>query len=211
METGANYLYWCRRLNDQNDLELEELSIGVQAVCQGALKSWQRECWHDAPGNQPERSSLVTITSLQRPAGGAVVLHQGLGCATEREATLGEGEACFRMMADAAPAMIRTTGPATSGRAQPHRLAFTGRTLEEEHGGGWAWHSSCRSRTLLSTLAAAFHPPIQLDAGCGGTMENIGGSWNRGHEWEYGRRLHGLLQLGDRHHAAEGRPRASPR
>lgn len=73
------------------------------------------------------------------------------------EAALRASEERFRLMADSAPALVRVSEP--SGRCtyfSPAWLEFTGRTLEQELGDGWAdgVHPDDRGRCLATYMDA---------------------------------------------------------
>jgi two-component system, cell cycle sensor histidine kinase and response regulator CckA len=85
----------------------------------------------------------------------------------EAEDALRESEARFRAMADSSPMMIWTTGPdARCDFVNRSWLAFTGRTLGEELGQGWAAliHPDDQARAL-GTFKAAFaaRQPFEME------------------------------------------------
>jgi two-component system cell cycle sensor histidine kinase/response regulator CckA len=81
----------------------------------------------------------------------------------ERTAQLRESKELFRTMAEAAPVMIWTSGPDMSCTyCNRNWLEFTGRTLEEERGSGWAdgIHPEDRERCtqILSEARGGIRP-----------------------------------------------------
>lgn len=68
------------------------------------------------------------------------------------------GEARFRLLADAAPTMLWTAGPASGGTFFNRAwLQFTGRTLQEELGQGWLTGVRPEERDrCVATYAAAY-------------------------------------------------------
>ena len=136
VSVGINYLDVCRCSASAGDGTARLALEGVQSVLEGRSEFFEIEYPCDSP-TEP-RWFLARVVPLKTPEGGAVVSHAEITRLKQVEESLRESEARFRTVADQAPVMIWMSDPDKKGIFFNKRwLEFTGRTADQERGGGW--------------------------------------------------------------------------
>lgn len=101
---GANYLHSLRHCAHQGDPAVQETLRGIQSVLDGACPTFEME-YPSRPPQQP-RWFAMTVTPLQRPEHGAVIVHRDITGRKRAECELRESEERFRRIADEVPVLM---------------------------------------------------------------------------------------------------------
>ncbi len=134
---GANYLEECERASAHGDPYAQHALLGIRDVLEG-----RREIFELAYASHPpdqERWFNMIVTPLIGAADGAVIKHNDITEQATARLMLEESEHRFRVMADTAPVMMWMSGlDRLCTYFNRGWLDFTGRSLEQELGNGWA-------------------------------------------------------------------------
>ena len=135
---GLNYLQTCDSAGGEGSAEARQVSAGIQAVLDGREARFSIEYACDSPA--PRRWFLLTVTPLTagRP-GGAVVVHSDITDSKQSAEALRTSLEEFRTLAEAMPQMVWITRPdGWNVYFNQQWVVYTGLTLEESFGHGWA-------------------------------------------------------------------------
>ncbi len=159
---GSNYL----QVSEKALLQEREPSAyagGIQNVISGRRPHFELEYPCHSP--MVQRWFVMRVTRFQSPGPVRVVIvHDDISARKRAEEELRQSEARFRLMADSAPVLIWLSG--IDRRCfwfNKTWLDYTGRSMDEEIGNGWAEnvHPADRDR-CLQTYAAAFNARAPL-------------------------------------------------
>lgn len=135
---GANYLDVCSPLALANEESSPKYVYdGIKAVLNDQLPNFTQEY----PCETPEQMLWfkMKVTPLSFDNQGAVIAHSNITEFKQNEAILKESEERFRNIANAAPLLIWLAGTdKLCYWFSQGWLDFTGRSMEEEQGNGWA-------------------------------------------------------------------------
>jgi two-component system, cell cycle sensor histidine kinase and response regulator CckA len=135
---GLNYLHTCNSAAAEGSVEARDVSAGIEAVLGGREPTFSVEYACESRG-QP-RWFLLTVTPLTagRP-GGAVVVHADITGGKLAAEALRSSLEEFRTLAEAMPQMVWITRPdGWNVYFNQQWVTYTGLTLEESFGHGWA-------------------------------------------------------------------------
>ena len=133
MGVGVNYLAVCESVGE----EARPIWQGLRGVLSRAQDTFTCEYCCDSP-SEP-RWFIMHASSLPEGQGGAVVVHTDITDRKQAEDRLRESEGRFRMMADCAPVLIwMSDEKQLCTYLNRPWLEFTGRTMAQELGHGWA-------------------------------------------------------------------------
>lgn len=98
---GVSYLDVCRRAAANGSLDAAAARDGIEAVCRGTSALFQTVY----PCDSPDRAGwcVMTVTPLQHPTGGAVIVHADITREKVAHLARHEGERLFHHTADAVP------------------------------------------------------------------------------------------------------------
>lgn len=151
----ANYLEVCAAAVRGNSPGAAEALVAIEAACRGETGHAPVE--YVASGPDGDRWFVMMAQPLRRPAGGAVVTHVDITQRKLHEVALLESEDRFRRMADALPVAVWMAEPDGScSYLNQQWLDLTGRTQDEQIGGGWieSVHPDDREATLDCMMRA---------------------------------------------------------
>lgn len=134
---GINYLDVIKKTTGEDKENVDEILSGIKDVLNKELQEFSIEYPCHSPDEQ--RWFMLRATPLGGENGGAVLAHINITEKKAIEESLRENEVHFRTLADSGQALIWTSGLDMKCNYfnQPW-LEFTGRTLEQEIGDGWA-------------------------------------------------------------------------
>ncbi len=134
---GANYLAECERAAESGDPHATQAHIGIKDVLEGKRERFEMAYPSHSPDQ--ERWFHMLVTRLTSAEGGAVVKHIDITERVTAGLKLSESEHRFELMADTAPVMMWMSRlDRLCTYFNRGWLDFTGRTLEQELGNGWA-------------------------------------------------------------------------
>jgi PAS domain S-box-containing protein len=137
LQVGTSYLEVCRQALVSGAPGAAQALSGINSVLQGESRYFETEYSYPVPDNQ--RWTLMRVSPLRAPEGGAVISFNDI---TERklvEEKLRESEERFRIMADTAPVMLWRAGTdMLCDFFNKPWLEFTGRTVEPERKNRWS-------------------------------------------------------------------------
>jgi PAS domain S-box-containing protein len=134
---GTNYLAFCGDATRGIDEVLDARS-GIQAVLDGRLPSFSFEYPCDSP-TQKRWFSMTVVPLGHDGKTGSVITHTSITKRKLQEIALRESEQHFRTLANGGTTLIWTSGlDKLCNYFNEPWMRFTGRTLEQEMGNGWA-------------------------------------------------------------------------
>jgi PAS domain S-box-containing protein len=134
---GTNYLAECERAAERGDPYAMQAHAGIKDVMEGKREYF--EMTYPCHSPDQERWFQMLVTRLTSAEGGAVVNHIDVTERVTAGLKLSESEHRFELMADTAPVMMWMSGlNRLCTYFNRGWLDFTGRTLEQELGNGWA-------------------------------------------------------------------------
>jgi PAS domain S-box-containing protein len=137
LQVGTNYLEVCQRAFVSGAAGAAEALAGIKAVLQKESKYFETEYRYPTPDGQ--RWFAMRVTPLQVQDGGVVVSFSDITDRKQAEEKLRESEERFRIMADTAPVMVwRAGSDMLCDFFNKPWIEFTGRTMEQQLGGGWS-------------------------------------------------------------------------
>jgi PAS domain S-box-containing protein len=136
-KVGNNYLMACQIGSDFPKDGAEDAAQGIRAVLDGRLPRFTLEYPCHSPTQQ--RWFSMTVTPLSGAQQGAVISHTDISALKRAEAKLRQSGELYRAVTDNGQALIWMAGLDKGCHYfnQPW-LTFTGRTLAQESGKGWA-------------------------------------------------------------------------
>lgn len=161
---GANYLAVTERAAEAGDVVAAETLAGIKAVLLGQLSHFSLEYPCHSP--QEKRWFLLNAAPLA-DGSGVVITHTNITEQKLAEESLYESEVRFQLTADSAPVLIWMSGvDKLCTYFNQVWLEFTGRTMAQELGYGWAEgvHPDDVAR-CLTTYTSAFdaHLPFSME------------------------------------------------
>ena len=136
-EVGSNYLMACQIGTDFPKDGAEEATQGIRAVLDGRLPRFTLE--YPCHSSSQQHWFNMTVTPLSGAQPGAVISHTDISALKQAEAELRQSSELYRAVTDHGQVLIWMAGLDKGGHYfnQPW-LTFTGRTLAQESGHGWA-------------------------------------------------------------------------
>lgn len=102
---GMSYFEVCRQAVARGSYEAAVALHGIEAVCNGGSRGFETAYPLQSPGGD-EQWWLMTVTPLQRPEGGAVIVHADVTHQKVTELAWRVGDALFHRLADTVPVPI---------------------------------------------------------------------------------------------------------